>query len=215
MRIPTLPEAFVARHASKGWPLGLAGAALVIISAFLSWSFDSGILGDLSVYGYPGGVQILAIIVAVLALFLLLTVQGPLAARFGRWLDAALGLRALSVWLLLYMVLVLVAITTESDGLVNIDPGGWVALLGAVLLFAGARLVPLREHDDLSRARMAGWLEILAIAVAMAAILFGSAYALGLEDAWSFVLFLAFAAGLIATLFRTGVMTWFSHSSSR
>ena len=215
MRIPTLPEAFVARHASKGWPLGLAGAALVIISAFLSWSFDSGILGDLSVYGYPGGVQILAIIVAVLALFLLLTVQGPLAARFGRWLDAALGLRALSVWLLLYMVLVLVAITTESDGLVNIDPGGWVALLGAVLLFAGARLVPLREHDDLSRARMAGWLEILAIAVAMAAILFGSAYALGLEDAWSFVLFLAFAAGLIATLFRTGVMTWFSHVATR
>lgn len=215
MSFPTLPDTFVAKHAAKGWPVGLAGVALVIIGSFMSWSFDRQILGDLSVYGYPGGLQILAIIAALLALALLLIVKGPLYSVMGQWLDAALGLRALAVWLLIYMVGILVAITTESSGLVNIDPGGWVSFVGALLLFAGSRVIPLRELRDLSETKVPGWLEIAAIAVVMAGILFGAAYALGREDAWSFVLFLVFAGGVIAAMFRTGTMTWFSHVATR
>ncbi|WP_020388824.1 branched-chain amino acid ABC transporter permease [Kribbella catacumbae] len=215
MSFPTLPDTFVAKHAAKGWPVGLAGVALVIIGSFMSWSFDRQILGDLSVYGYPGGLQILAIIAALLALALLLMVKGPLYSVMGHWLDAALGLRALSVWLLIYMVGILVAITTESSGLVNIDPGGWVSFVGALLLFAGSRVIPLRELRDLSETKVPGWLEIAGIAVVMAGILFGAAYALAREDAWSFVLFLVFAGGVIAAMFRTGTMTWFSHVATR
>jgi branched-chain amino acid transport system permease protein len=215
MTIPTLPDAFVSKHAAKGWPAGLAGVALLIIGAFLSWSHDGGILGDLSVYGYPGGLQILTIICAVIALALLLTVKGPLARRLGKWLDAALGLRALSTWLLIYMLLVLIAISVESSGLVNVDPGGWLSFVGAALLFAGARVIPVREHEDLSRARAAGWVEISAISLAMAGILFGAAYALGREDAWSFVLVLVFFGAVASAMFRTGTMTWFSHVANR
>jgi branched-chain amino acid transport system permease protein len=215
MTIPTLPDAFVSKHAAKGWPAGLAGVALLIIGAFLSWSHDSGILGDLSVYGYPGGLQILTIICAVIALALLLTVKGPLARVLGKWLDAALGLRALSTWLLIYMLLVLIAISVESSGLVNVDPGGWLSFVGAALLFAGARVIPVREHEDLSRARAAGWVEISAISLAMAGILFGAAYALGREDAWSFVLVLVFFGAVASAMFRTGTMTWFSHVANR
>ncbi|MDX6280256.1 MAG: branched-chain amino acid transport system permease protein, partial [Kribbellaceae bacterium] len=162
-----------------------------------------------------GGLQILAIIGGVVGLLLLLTVKGPLASRIGPWLDAALGLRALGLWMLIYMVLVLVAITTDSTGLINVNPGGWVSFVGALLLFLGARVVPLREHRDLAAARAPGWSEVLAIAVVMAGVLFGAAYALGRDDAWSFVLFLVFAAGAIAMMVRTGILTWFGHIAQR
>jgi branched-subunit amino acid ABC-type transport system permease component len=39
--------------ANRGWPLALGGAVLVIVGAFLSWSYDSSILGDLSLMFYP------------------------------------------------------------------------------------------------------------------------------------------------------------------
>jgi branched-chain amino acid transport system permease protein len=215
MKFPTMPDTFVAKHAAKGWPLGIAGVALAIIGSFMSWSFDKQILGDLSVYGYPGGLQNLAIIFALVALALLLMVKGPLVNRLGPWLDAALGLRALGIWLLIYMVGVLIAIGTDSGGLVNVDPGGWISFAGALLLFAGSRLIPLRVHRDLSGAKVPGWLEIGAVALVMAAILFGAAYALGRDDAWSFVLFLVFAAAIIVVMFRTGTMTWFGHVANR
>ncbi len=215
MSIPTLPDAFVEKHAAKGWPVGLAGVALVIIGTFMSWSFDSNILGDLSVYGYPGGLQILAIILSLLALVLLLTVKGPLASRLGQWLDAALGLRALGLWLLIYMAGVILAIATDSSGLVNVDPGGWISSVGAVLVFAGSQVIPLRELRDLGQARLPGWFEITAVAVVMAGILFGAAYALAREDAWSFVLVLVFFGGAVAAMFRTGTMGWFGHVATR
>ncbi len=197
------------------WPLGLAGVALVIIGSFLSWSYDSAILGDLSINFYPGSLQILAIILALIALVLLLIEKGPLQSRIGPWLDATLGLRAVGLFLTAYMVLVLLAISTESDGLINVNPGGYVSLVGAILVLVGSRLLPLRQLRDLSKARLPGWFEILSIAVMMAAILFGAAYALGLTDAWAFVLCLAAFAGVIAVLFRTGIMGWFGHVAQR
>jgi branched-chain amino acid transport system permease protein len=215
MSIQSTTVAPVNRRTQTAWPVAVGGAALVIIGSFLSWSYDSNILGDLSINFYPGGLQILAIIAAVLALVLLMCVRGPLANRLGLWLDAALGLRALGIGLALYMVLTVVAISVESDGLINVNPGGWISLVGALLLLAGAYSIPQRELNDLSRAKLPGWFEIAAIAVVMAAVLFGAAYALGLKDAWSFILFLVFAAGVVTALFRTGTMTWFGHVANR
>lgn len=197
------------------WPLGLAGAALVIVGSFLSWSYDGAILGDLSLNFYPGSLQILAIVTAVLALVLLLTEKGPLQSRLGPWLDATLGLRAIGIWLAVYMVLVVLAISIESDGLINVNPGGYISLVGAILLLASSRLLPLHQLRDLSQAKLPGWSEILAIAVMMAAILFGAAYALDLKDAWSFVLCLTFFGAVIAMLFRTGIMGWLGHVAQR
>ncbi|MEU4389379.1 branched-chain amino acid ABC transporter permease [Kribbella sp. NPDC023855] len=215
MRIPNLPESFTSKHAAKGWPLGLAGVALLVVGSLLSWSYDKNVLGNLSLILFPGSLQILAIIAAVVGLILLLTIKGPLESRLGPWLDAALGIRALGVWMLAYMLLVIVAISTESTGLINVDPGGWVSFVGALLLFLAGRVIPLREHRELSQAKAPGWAEVLAIAVMMAAGLFGAAYALGREDAWSFVLFLVFAAGIVTMLVRTGIMTWFGHVAQR
>ncbi len=211
-----LPDSVVARYGRFGWPVALTGTVLVIVGSLLSWSYDPDVLGDLSINFYPGGLQILAVIVALLAIVLLLIVRGPLKARFGHWIDAPLGLRAAGTWLAIYMILVVIAITAEAGGLINVNPGGWISLVGALLLFAGSRLLtPATELRDLSRAKTPGWLEILVIAAVMGAALFATAYALGREDAWSFVLFLVFAGAVIAMAIRTGFMTWFGHIANR
>ncbi|TCO51692.1 branched-chain amino acid transport system permease protein [Kribbella antiqua] len=211
---PEAPETEVQTAKPLAWPLGLAGVVLVIAGSFLSWSYDGTILGDLSINLYPGSLQILTIIVALLALVLLLAEKGPLT-KLGGWLDATLGLRALGIWLTLYMVLVLVAIATESDGLINVNPGGYISLVGAALILVSSRMLPLRQLRDMSEARLPGWFEILSIAVLMAAALFVAAFALGLQDAWSFVLCLVFIAAVVAGLFRTGSMTWVGHAAQR
>ncbi|MFF1816630.1 branched-chain amino acid ABC transporter permease [Kribbella sp. NPDC058245] len=212
---PAVPEVPAAPKAKPiAWPLGLAGVALVIVGSFLSWSYDGTILNDLSIDFYPGGLQILAIIVAVVALALLLIEKGVLGG-LGSWVDSTTGLRALGAGLSLYMVLVLAAISTESDGLINVNPGGYVTLVGALLIAVCAWMLPLRQLRAMSEARLPAWADIVAIAVLMAALLFVAAYALGLEDAWSFVLCLVFIATVVVALFRTGVMSWLSHAGQR
>ena len=214
IKIPDIPESVVVRHGAKAWPLALAGAGLLMTGSLLSWSGDQPVLGDLSISFNPGGLQIQALALALLAVVLLLAHKGPLTS-LGQWADTALGLRALATWALLFMVMVVVAITIEAGGLINIDPGGWISLLGAVLLFAAARLVLPRETRDPAEAHLPGWSEILVIVVLMAAILFGTAYALGLTDAWEFVLFLVFVTGVVIAGIRAGLLSWLGHVTPR
>ncbi|MGW6198890.1 branched-chain amino acid ABC transporter permease [Kribbella sp. NPDC055110] len=213
--VDDISEAPVAKPGKPiAWPLGVAGVVLVIAGSFLSWSYDGQILNDLSVNFYPNGLQILAIILALLALVLLLVEKGPLV-KFGAWLDATLGLRALGVGLVVYMVVTLVAISVESDGLINVNPGGYVTLVGAALVAASAWLLPLRQLQDLSEARTPAWFEILSIAGLMAALLFVAAYALAQTEAWPLILCLVFVGAAATSLFRTGVMTFVSHAGQR
>jgi branched-chain amino acid transport system permease protein len=214
IRIPNIPRAFVERHASKAWPLGLAGAGLLIIGSLLSWSFDSQVLGDLSLSFNPGGLQIMALALAVLAIVLLLADRGPLT-WLGEWADTALGLRALATWTLIFMTMVIVAITVEAGGLVNVQPGAWISFVAALLLFASSRLFLPRRTRNLAQAHLRGWAEILVIVVLMAGLLFGTAYALELVDAWEFVLFFVFVGGVLATAARTGLVTWLGHITTR
>jgi len=214
IQLPTIPESVAVKHGAKAWPLGLAGAGLLIIGSLLSWSSDPQVLGDLSISLNPGGLQILAIALALLAVILLLARKGPLTA-LGHWADTALGLRALATWILIFMGMVVVAITVEAGGLINVDPGCWISLLGAVLLFAASRLVVPNATRDLAEARLPGWAEILVIVALMAALLFGAAYALGLVDAWQFVLFLVFVTGVAIAGIRAGLLSWLGHVTTR
>jgi len=212
---PAAPEAPEAPQPKAiAWPLGLVGVLLVIVGAFLSWSYDSTILGDLSINGYPGGLQILAIIVAVIALVLLLAEKGPFK-KLASWLDVTLGLRFLGIGLTAYMVLVVIAISLDSDGLINVNPGAYISLAGAALVTVSGFMLPLRQLRDMSEAKTPAWFEILAIAVLMGSILWVAAYALGLEDAWSFILSLVFVAVLVFAFFRIGAMAWIGHAGQR
>ena len=210
----TLPDSLVARYASKAWPLGLAGAGLLVVGSLLSWSYDAQVLDDLSISLNPGGLQMMAIGFALLAVILLLARKGPLTP-LGQWADTARGLHGLGTWTLLFMMMTVTAITVEAGGLVNVAPGAWISLLGAALLFAASRLVVSGRTRDTAEAILPGWFEILVIVVVMAAVLFGTAYALNLTDAWEFVLFLVFVAGMVIAVTRAGLLAWLGHVTTR
>ncbi|MFC7492454.1 MULTISPECIES: branched-chain amino acid ABC transporter permease [unclassified Knoellia] len=205
-KVPLL-ERVPGRGSAAAWPLGLAGAVILIAGTFLSWSFTKDVLGDLSIDGYPGGVQICMIALGVAALVFLLAHRGPLK-RLGEWLDTAAAVRVLGLGAVTYMVIAIGAIAYESGGLVNVNPGGWISLLGALLLAAGGLMLVSRQHRDPLFAKTSSWLEICTIIALMALVLFGAAYALDIGDGWSFSLFLLFVAFVAVSLSKAGVFTW-------
>lgn len=207
-KVPLL-ERFPGRGSAAAWPLGLAGVVLLVAGCFLSWSYTNDVLGDLSINFYPGGVQIVMIVLGLVALGFLLAHQGPLT-RLGEWLDSATAVRVLGLGALAYMTLTLVLIAYQSGGLVNVNPGGWVSFLGALLLAASGLMLFPRSHKDPLFAKTSSWLEISTIIAMMALVLFGAAYALGVDDGGSFVLFLVFIGAVALALAKAGAFTWVS-----
>ena len=191
----------------RGWVIALVGVVLLALGCFLSWSYVADILGDLSIDGYPGALQVLVLILVVVALLLLLAHRGPLR-RLGHWLDTTAALRVLGLGAVAIMVLTVAIIATSSGGLINVQPGGWLSLVGAGLLAGGAWLLPVPVTRDILRARVPGWVEILVIVAIMATALFGAAFALDQNDGSIFSLFLILAGTIAFALARAHAFTW-------
>ena len=202
------------RYGRLGWPLGLAGAVLLAAGTFLSWSYVATILGNLSVYVYPGSVQLFALFLALVAIAFLLMYRGPLH-RLGDWFKSALAVRTLGLGSAVFMTIVLLLIAVQSGGLINIDPGGWVSWLGSLLLAVGGQLMEVRAIKDPIYARLPGWVEILVIVILLALALFGSAFALGQEDGSVFLLFFVALGTAIWALASCGFSTWIGILAAR
>jgi branched-chain amino acid transport system permease protein len=203
------------RHGALGRLLGLAGGVVLALSALLPWSYGFDALDGMTLLFYPSPLQVMGLVLGLLvAAGILCSRRFP--ARRGRpvagWLQAA---RAAATGALLYLLIILISIAAELGGLVNIEYGGWAALLGALLAFVGTRLVAPGRAATLYDSRARSWLEVLAIVLLMAAALFGIAYALDNDDAGTFVSFVVFAGSVIAALFGLGVMGWLSAVSQR
>ncbi|MEO7235319.1 MAG: branched-chain amino acid ABC transporter permease [Lapillicoccus sp.] len=195
------------RYGRLGWPLALAGAVLLAVGCFMSWSYDRAILGNLSVYGNPGVIQLFALALAVVALVFLLMHRGPLR-RVGDFLTSATALRTLGLGAAGYMTLTLALVALQSGGLINIDPGGYVSWVGSLVLAGAAELLPVRTKKDPLRAKLPGWVEILVIVLLLAVALFGAAFALGQDDGSIFILFFVVLGAIITAFARSGVFTW-------
>ena len=194
------------RYGRFAGPLVLAGAALLIISAFLSWSYDPGPLGNVRPYGNPAPTQYFAIILGVLGLAFWFG-GGPLRKIF-TWFDTAKALKPLGYGAVAFAVLVILSITLESSGLINVNPGGWLALVGAVLMALGGHVVPERDHADPLRSRASSWVEILVIVAVLASALFLTAYALDLESGGEFVTLLAAMGAVAFAAAKGGAFSW-------
>lgn len=198
---------------SLGPLLFAVGALLVAATAFMSWSYDKTILGNVGVWGNPGTLQYFTLLIGLLGL-LLWAMRGPLK-RLLPWVDRTGAMRGLGWGTLALAVVVLASIALETSGLANADPGAYVLLVGAALMAYGAWSSPELEHADALRVDYPRWVEILVIAAMLAVVLFLAAYILGIDGGGMFLSMLTVLVALGLALTRAGFFQWQAVSAQR
>ncbi|WP_431032847.1 branched-chain amino acid ABC transporter permease [Streptomyces sp. P6-2-1] len=214
----------------------LAGAALALVGTFLSWTYTDEFPGDLTVTGYPGGLQLITLTGAALTLLLTLSALGTPGLR---WITpggphSAVRLMALgTLGTTLYTV---IAIAVELDGLIALDPGAWISLAGSALALVAA----LGLTDDVPRTpgpqdnalhhlahslkapapkaaarTLPAWAEILLIAVTYGVGLYVFTYGIDTSYSELFIGYLILVALGALSLGRAGLLRRLSQLTAR
>ncbi|WP_228563720.1 branched-chain amino acid ABC transporter permease [Catenulispora rubra] len=143
--------------------LGSVGA---LGSTFLAWTWTSAFPGNLTVTGYPGGNQLITLILSILTLLALGPALGTSGVPGTRWM-APRGcvrlLRGLTLANALSTLYVVVAIAWELGGVANYVAGSWVAGISVVLPVVGARLLPDDDHESAPPKPAARAIQILVV----------------------------------------------------
>ncbi|TQJ48341.1 branched-chain amino acid ABC transporter permease [Streptomyces sp. NBC_00080] len=196
-----------------GRALATGGGALTVVSTFLAWTWTSAFPGDLTVYGYPGGLQVLALIGGALTTLFGLSSYGVKGLR---WLtpagaDGAIKFAALAAFATVWYTVI--AITVDLGGVVNLEPGGYIAALATLAAFLGALALPFERpepepHDpddtgwDLVRHRLRAGRDTTKAAFAG-----GTARTLGTLPSYAEILIIVAVLGLGLTVFTYGIGT--------
>lgn len=125
----------------------LGGAVLSFASTFLAWTWTAEFPGNLTVDGYPGGLQLLTLTGALLTAVLVL---GGLGIPGLRWATpggkyASVRLMALATFATTWFTVI--AIAVELGGLVNLEPGAWLAAVATALTVALSFALPARPNQ--------------------------------------------------------------------
>ncbi|MEU0695010.1 branched-chain amino acid ABC transporter permease [Streptomyces niveus] len=190
-----------------GLPLSAAragtgiGAIATFASTFLAWTWTAAFPGDLSVTGYPGGLQVLTLTGAILTL---LFVLAGYEIRGLRWLSPAgkngpALLFALGTFVTTWFTVI--AITVDLGGLANLEPGAYVAAVASLIALVAALGLPSDVAADNTTANawqrfvhsfkaptpkeataLPGWAEILIIAVSFGLGLYVFTYGIDIDS---------------------------------
>ncbi|MFI5682688.1 branched-chain amino acid ABC transporter permease [Streptomyces sp. NPDC051636] len=205
-----------------------AGAAGTIASTFLSWTWTPDFPGDLTVYGYPAGLQILALVGGALTLLFALTLWDVPGLR---WLNPGKAtspvlLTALSAFAVCWFTAI--AIAVDLGGLVNLEPGAYVAAVASALPVVGALALPhpdpeagirgyLSKPDQPRPGTLSPLAERAVITTGTALALIAFTYGIGIDNDASetfigYILLILFAAwGLV----HTGLLDRYATISAR
>ncbi|MFJ8052513.1 branched-chain amino acid ABC transporter permease [Streptomyces luteogriseus] len=120
----------------------LAGGIATAASAYLAWTWTAEFPGDLTFNGYPGGLQWLTFTAGLLTTLFTLAAYG---IRGLGWLlparnNAPLVLTALGGFTVTWFTVI--AISAKLGGVVNLEPGGWIAAIASLLPVLGAFALP-------------------------------------------------------------------------
>ncbi|WP_128377758.1 branched-chain amino acid ABC transporter permease [Streptomyces cavernae] len=143
----TTERGLIPLPANAARALTLIGGAATAASAFLAWTWTAEFPGDLTVYGYPGGLQWLTFTGGILIVLFALAGYG---VRGLRWLtpagnNAPLALTALGALGTTWFTVI--AIAAKLGGLVNLEPGGYIAAIASLLPVIGAFALPEPTGD--------------------------------------------------------------------
>ncbi|MGW2961849.1 branched-chain amino acid ABC transporter permease [Streptomyces sp. NPDC001220] len=133
--------------APLGRALATGGGALAVVSTFMSWTWTSAFPGDLTVYGYPGGLQVLVLIGGLLTTLFGLASYGVrgLGALTPGSAESALKMAALGTFATAWYTVI--AISDELGGVVNLDPGGFVVAIATLAALVGALALPFERPE--------------------------------------------------------------------
>ncbi|MEU0243619.1 branched-chain amino acid ABC transporter permease [Streptomyces sp. NPDC006235] len=136
----------------------LAGGIATAASAFLAWTWTDEFPGDLTINGYPGGLQWLTFTAGVLTALFALASYG---VRGLGWLlparnNAPLVLTALGGFAVTWFTVI--AISAELGGVVNLEPGGWIAAIASLLPLLGAFALPQEKSTDGTKAALKAYI---------------------------------------------------------
>ncbi|OYO14683.1 branched-chain amino acid ABC transporter permease [Enemella evansiae] len=193
--------------------VAMVGAVLMIIAPYLKWAYGADALDDMTYWGGPSILQFLFLALGVIVLVSLIgSLLRNRVAALTRidWYRAA---KAAATGGLVFVIVTILAIALELGGLINLEPGAYVALVAALIAFAGTRLLPGGADATLDRLKSPHWLQIVAIVLLLAAGLAGTAYGLSLSDGGSFVLFIVFVFAVLMVLVRSGISGWLSRAA--
>ncbi|MFJ5259007.1 branched-chain amino acid ABC transporter permease [Streptomyces sp. NPDC088387] len=130
-----------------GRALATGGGVLTVVSTFLAWTWTADFPGDLTVYGYPGGLQVLVLIGGALTTLFGLASYGVKGLR---WLtpagaDGALKVAALGAFATAWYTII--AISAQLGGLVNLEPGAYIVALATLAAVLGSLALPFQWPD--------------------------------------------------------------------
>lgn len=211
----TIPREKLTKLQLPAHVAGVVAAVLGIVSLFLPWSYSKLALDNVTYAGAPSALQYnylgLTILVAVLfAAPLVFRRPGAVrdmvawntGARFGGFALLATG------------VIGVLAIGVETGGLINVDPGGWLILVAGILAIVAGVVLDPSPAPSMGKIKTPKVVQILAIALGLAAVLFAAAFALDLDGGGAFLFYLTFAIMLALTLVRIGVFGWFAQCAA-
>ncbi|MGK5627733.1 branched-chain amino acid ABC transporter permease [Streptomyces sp. URMC 123] len=186
--------------------LTAAGGAATAVSTFLAWTWTEEFPGDLTVTGYPGGLQVLSLVGGVLTALFAIAALRP---RGLRWLvpagaTQAVRLIALGTFATTWFTLIAIAVTL--GGLVHLEPGGWVAAVASAAPVVTAFLLPDDARPAPRAAPLPSWAEILIIVAAFGIALYVTTYGIDTEYAELFTGYLLLTAFAGAALFKAGLL---------
>ena len=196
--------------------LTAAGDLAAMASTFLAWTWTSDFPGDLTVYGYPGGLQILTL---ALGLATLAFALAALNVRGLRWLTptgSTKPLRLLALGTFATTWFTLIAIAVSQGGLVNLEPGGWVAAVATAVPVATTLLLPDDTRPLCRPVPLPSWADILIIAAVFTLGLYVVNYGIQTDEDnpepfIGYLIALCFAA---TALLRAGLITRLSGLTS-
>ncbi|MFI1936852.1 branched-chain amino acid ABC transporter permease [Streptomyces purpureus] len=191
-----------------------AGGLASVASTFLAWTYTSEFPGDLTVTGYPGGLQVLTLAAGLL---LMLFALSGLGIKGLRWLTPAGSTKALqflalgalgTTW---YTV---IAIAAQLGGLAHLEPGGFVAAVATLIPLAAFALKD-DSHKPAKPMEIPSWAEILLIVAAFAIGMHAVTYGISTEYPELFIGYLLLAGFGAAALNKSGLMGRISAIASK
>ncbi|MGW2019804.1 branched-chain amino acid ABC transporter permease [Streptomyces sp. NPDC001927] len=182
-----------------------AGGLVTVASTFLAWTYTSEFPGDLTVTGYPGGLQVLTLVGGLL---LTLFALSGLGVKGLRWLTPAgssKALQFLALGVLGTTWYTVIAIAAQLGGLAHLEPGGFIAAVATLVPLAAFAL----KDDSRKPAKpkeIPSWAEILLIVVAFAIGMYAVTYGISTEYPELFIGYLLLVGFGAAGLNKAGLI---------